>query len=132
VPHVSTVVTRPWRQVYDYAADPANLPLWAAGLASAALVPGDDGWWTADSPMGTVGVRFCEPNPFGVLDHVVRLPDGTEVLNPMRVVPWGDDAEVVFSVRPRAGMSDADVAADAELVAADLATLKGILESAAG
>ncbi|WP_433802101.1 SRPBCC family protein [Actinomycetospora sp. CA-084318] len=129
MPHVSTVVARPWREVYDYAADPAHLPAWAAGLASAALVPGDDGWWTASSPMGTVGVRFCARNDFGVLDHVVRLPDGTEVLNPMRVVPWGDDAEVVFSVRPRAGMSEDDVAADVAAVAADLETLRGLLES---
>jgi hypothetical protein len=129
VPHVSTVVRRPWRRVYDYAADPTNLPHWAAGLSSAALVPADGGWWTASSPMGTVGVRFSEPNAFGVLDHVVRLPDGTEVLNPMRVVPWGDDAEVVFTVRPRAGMTDADVEADVAAVAADLETLRGILES---
>ncbi|WP_211214454.1 SRPBCC family protein [Actinomycetospora chiangmaiensis] len=126
---MSTVVARSWQQVYDYAADPANLPHWAAGLSSAALVPGDDDWWAADSPMGTVGVRFCARNGFGVLDHVVRLPDGTEVLNPMRVVPWDGDAEVVFTVRARAGMTDADVAADVEAVAADLATLKRILES---
>lgn len=130
MPHVSVVVARPWQQVYDYAVDPANLPHWAAGLASSALVPGEDGWWTAESPMGTVGVRFAERNPFGVLDHVVRLPDGTEVLNPMRVVPWGDDAEVVFTVRPRAGMTDADVAADVDAVRADLATLRRLLESA--
>ena len=56
-------------------------------------------------------------------------PEGTEVLNPMRVVPWGDDAEVVFSVRPRAGISEDDVAADVAAVAADLETLRGLLES---
>ena len=129
VPHVSTVVARPWREVYAYAADPAHLPDWAAGLSSSALVPGDDGWWTASSPMGTVGVRFCERNAFGVLDHVVRLPDGTEVLNPMRVIPWDDAAEVVFSIRRRVGATESDVEADAAAVAADLVTLKRILES---
>lgn len=125
MPHVSTVIARPWREAYDYAADPANLPHWAAGLSSSALVEGDGGWWTASSPMGTVGVRFCTRNEFGVLDHVVRLPDGTEVLNPMRVVPWGDVAEVVFSVRPREGV---DTEADAAAVAADLETLRRVLE----
>ena len=125
VPHVSTVIARPWREVYDYAADPANLPHWAAGLASSALVEGADGWWSASSPMGTVGVRFCARNEFGVLDHVVRLPDGTEVLNPMRVVPWDDVAEVVFSVRPREGV---DTDADAAAVATDLETLRRVLE----
>ncbi|MDL5159899.1 SRPBCC family protein [Actinomycetospora termitidis] len=130
MPHVSTVIARPWREVYAYAADPAHLPSWAAGLSTSTLTPGDDGWWTATGPLGTVRVRFCERNEFGVLDHVVRLPDGTEVLNPLRVVPWGDVAEVVFSVRPREGMSDADVEADVAAVTEDLATLKGVLESA--
>ena len=125
VPHVSTVIARPWREVYDYAADPANLPHWAAGLSTSALVEGRDGWWSASSPMGTVGVRFCPRNEFGVLDHVVRLPDGTEVLNPMRVVPWDDAAEVVFSVRPREGV---DTDTDAAAVAADLETLRRVLE----
>ncbi|MEJ2870945.1 SRPBCC family protein [Actinomycetospora sp. OC33-EN08] len=129
MPHVSTVIARPWREVYAYAADPANLPQWAAGLSTAELRPAGDGWWTATGPLGTVGVRFCERNEFGVLDHVVRLPDGTEVLNPMRVVEWDGAAEVVFSVRPREGMTDADVQADAAAVATDLATLKGVLES---
>ncbi|MFC5063562.1 SRPBCC family protein [Actinomycetospora atypica] len=125
VPHISTLIARPWREVYDYAADPANLPHWAAGLSSSALVEGEDGWWSASSPMGTVGVRFCARNDFGVLDHVVRLPDGTEVLNPMRVLPWDDAAEVVFSLRAREGV---DTDADAAAVAADLETLRRRLE----
>ena len=73
-------------------------------------------------------MRFVEPNDLGVLDHTVRLPDGTEVLNPMRVLPHGDGAEVVFTVRRREGMSDDDVARDAAVVATDLETLRRLCE----
>lgn len=129
---VSTVIARPWRDVYAYAADPRHLADWAAGLARAQVEPAPDrpGTWIASSPMGRVEVTFAPENEFGVLDHLVRLPDGTEVPNPLRVVPLGDGAEVVFHVRRRDGMSDDEFAADAEAVATDLETLRRILEDA--
>jgi hypothetical protein len=126
--HVSRVIARPWREVYAYAADPRHLVAWASGLASASVTPLDDGSWRASSPFGDVTVRFVGPNDLGVLDHTVRLPDGTEVLNPMRVLPHDDGAEVVFTVRRPPGVGDDEVAADAAVVAADLETLRGICE----
>ena len=126
--HVSRLIARPWREVYDYAADPRNLVHWAAGLATASVTPVGDGSWRASAPFGEVTVRFVEANDLGVLDHTVHMPDGVEVLNPMRVLPHEHGAEVVFTVRPRAGMSEDDVAGDAALVAADLETLRGICE----
>jgi hypothetical protein len=127
---VSTVIARPWRDVYTYAADPHNLVDWAAGLASAQVEPAPDrpDTYVADSPLGRVEIVWTPDNPFGVLDHVVRLADGTEMDNPLRVVPLGDGAEVVFHVRRRAGMSDDDFTRDADAVATDLATLRRLLE----
>jgi hypothetical protein len=43
---------------------------------------------------GDVHVRFSPENPYGVLDHWVTLPDGTELYMPLRVVANGDGAEV--------------------------------------
>lgn len=66
-----------------------------------------------------------------MLDHVVRLPSGEAVYNPMRVIPGGPGqagSEVVFTVRRRPGVADAEFEADAAAVAADLATLRGLLE----
>jgi hypothetical protein len=127
---VSTTIARPWKDVYAYAADPHNLVDWAAGLASAQVEPAPDrpDTYVADSPLGRVEIVWTPDNPFGVLDHVVRLADGTEMDNPLRVVPLGDGAEVVFHVRRRAGMSDDDFAHDAAAVATDLATLRRLLE----
>lgn len=116
--------------VYEFAADPQTWSKWAAGLAEGGLRQTADGWM-ADSPMGQVTVEFAPPNEFGVLDHVVRLPSGETVYNPLRVIPGGVGearCEVLFTVRRRAGMTDADFDADTAAVAADLETLRQLLE----
>lgn len=132
--HVSVWIDTSPEVVYEYAADPQTWPRWAAGLAEGGLRQAAEGW-VADSPMGRVTVEFSPPNAFGVLDHVVRLPSGEAVYNPMRVVPGGvteggyeTRCEVVFSVRRRPGMTDAEFDADADAVAKDLATLRSLVE----
>lgn len=124
--HISAAIDRPAAEVYDYASSPANLPEWAPGLGSTVEEAG--GQWVADSPMGRVALAFVERNEYGVLDHEVTLPSGETVYNPMRVIPDGSGAEVVFTLRRRPGMSDEDFARDADAVSADLATLKRVLE----
>lgn len=126
--HLSIVIDRPPTAVYEFAADPANLPRWAAGLAASA-VERVDGQWVAHSPMGRVTISFAERNPFGVLDHVVTLPTGETVYNPLRVLPDGDASEVVFTLRRQPGMTDEQFDEDADAVRADLDSLKRILEA---
>jgi hypothetical protein len=134
--HVSVWIEAAPEATYEFAADPKTWPRWAAGLAAGGLRQTADGW-VADSPMGRVIVEFSVPNTFGVLDHVVRLPSGEAVYNPMRVVPagvsgpgehGGPRCEVVFSVRRRPGMTSDEFEADAAAVAADLMTLKRLVE----
>lgn len=127
--HVSVRIDRAPQDVYAYAADPANLPHWAAGLAQSALRPDGDRW-IADSPMGEVSVRFAPANDFGVLDHWVTLPDGETVHNPMRVLPDGDGSEVIFTIRRRS-MTDEQFAADQDAVRTDLRSLRSILQRGA-
>jgi len=117
--------------VYEFAADPQTWPRWAAGLAEGGLRQSADGW-VADSPMGLVTVEFTPANAFGVLDHVVRLPTGEAVYNPMRVIPGGvgeDRCEVLFTVRRRDGMTEEQFDADVAAVAADLETLRRLVEA---
>ncbi|TQR86497.1 SRPBCC family protein [Mycobacterium hodleri] len=117
--HVSQWVDAGFDEVYAYAADPDNLPRWAAGLA--------------DPKLAGVEVEFAERNEFGVLDHVVTLPSGERFFNPMRVIPAGigeRGCEVVFSLRRLAGVTDAEFDSDAAAVAADLATLRALVERA--
>jgi hypothetical protein len=125
---ISESIDRPATEVYDYAADPANLPAWAPGLGSS--VENVDGQWFVDTPAGPAGFAFVERNEFGVLDHEVTLPSGDVIYNPMRVVPNGDGCEVVFTLRRLPGVSSEDFERDASLVQADLTRLKQVLEAA--
>ena len=128
--HVSVWINAAPEVVYEFASDPHDWPRWAAGLARGGLRQTVDGW-VADSPMGQVTVEFAPPNEFGVLDHVVRVPSGEAVYNPLRVVPGGvgeSRCEVVFTVRRRVGMTDEELDADVAAVRADLETLRRLLE----
>ncbi|UOF00113.1 hypothetical protein [Bdellovibrio reynosensis] len=85
-------------------------------------------YWIADSPMGSVKVKFTEKNKFGVLDHDVTLPNGDVNHNPLRVVKNGDGSEVIFTLYRLPKVSDIDYEKDASAVKADLQKLKSILE----
>ena len=124
--HIAITIDRPVAAVYDYIADPANLPHWAAGLSTGIVQEGER--WICESPMGSVIVRMAPRNDLGVVDHWVSV-DGTTYYNPMRVLECGTGAEVVFTLRRAPGMTDVGFEGDAALIAADLATLRRILES---
>ncbi|GAB2567041.1 polyketide cyclase [Paractinoplanes abujensis] len=125
--HLAERIDRPVNDVYAYVSNPANVTTWAPGLGSS--VEQVDGAWFVDSDgLGRVRVEFAPKNGFGVADHVVTLESGEQFLNPLRVVPYGEGSEIVFSVRRMPGVSDEDFARDTGLVAADLARLKDILE----
>lgn len=128
--HLSTVIEATPEAVYAFAAEPANLRRWAAGLAEAEPA-GEGGLLTVDSPMGRVTVRFAPANDFGVLDHDVTLPGGDVVHNPLRVLAHPEGAEVVFTLRQLA-MTDAELERDAAMVVADLARLKSLVEVTVG
>ncbi|MEV2249956.1 SRPBCC family protein [Streptomyces sp. NPDC050147] len=126
--HLSTYVDRTANDIYDYASDAANLPAWAHGLGESIEKIGDH--WVAEfSPMGRVVITFAPRNELGVLDHDVTLPSGETVYNPVRVIVSGAGSEVVFTLRRRPEMSDAEFERDAGMVAADLARLKDLMES---
>ena len=125
--HVSVVINAEPAKVYDFAAEPDNLPRWAAGLAKSEVVRrGDE--LLVESPMGTVTVRFVPRNGLGVVDHEVVLPTGDTVLNPLRVLAHPEGAEVVFTIRQLA-MSDDGFDRDTQMVEKDLAQLKSLLET---
>ncbi len=107
VQNVSVSISRPMKDVYDYAANPEHLPKWAAGK---------------------VKVKFVDKNSFGIIDHDVTLPNGVVVHNPLRVVKNGEGSEVIFTVFRQANMSDQDYEKDVSSVKKDLQSLKQILE----
>lgn len=123
---ISVRIARPWRDVYDFASAPENIPLWAPGLGkSLEKVQGE---WVAEGPDGPVKVRFAARNGFGVLDHYVVPRPGVEIYIPMRVIANGTGSEVVFTLFRLSGMTDEMFARDAAWVERDLKALKQLLE----
>lgn len=114
------------QDVYAVAADPDNLPRWAAGLATGRIEHHGE-VLVVHSPMGRVTVRFAPRNELGVLDHQVTLPSGVTVDNPMRVVGHPQGAEVVFTLR-QGDLSDEEFERDARMVEDDLDRLRALLE----
>ena len=84
--------------------------------------------WGMETPTGWVGIRFVAVNDYGVLNHVVTLPDGQSILNPVRVVANDIGSEVMFTLFQLPSMSDEQFSKDAGMVEADLQTLKAVLE----
>lgn len=124
--HISLSIDRPADEVYEYVRNPENLPRWAAGLSGS--IQNIKGEWIAQSSMGRIKIKFADRNEFGVLDHVVTLPSGESVGNPMRVIPNDKGSDVVFTLYRRPGMSDRMFAEDAKAVEKDLNTLKTLIE----
>jgi len=124
---ISVSINRPITEVYDFMANPENLPKWAEGLSRSTVIKVDDEW-IADSPMGKVKIRFVKFNEFGVLDHDVTLPTGEINHNPLRVVKNGNGSEVIFTIFHFPQISDSNFNHDIKLVEQDLKRLKKILE----
>jgi hypothetical protein len=126
--HVSRVISASPQSVYDFAANPDNLPRWASGLARSEVTREGDTLWV-ESPMGRVSVHFVAPNEFGILDHDVTLPSGVTVTNPVRVLPHPDGAEIVFAVR-QLDLTDDEFDRDVKTVEEDLDRLRQLAEEA--
>lgn len=115
------------KKVYEFASNPENLPKWAKGLCES--VRKDGGEWIAKSPQGEVKVRFAPANEYGILDHVVTLPNNRQLLVPMRVVSNGKGSEVIFTFFRPDSMTEADYTRDIGFIKQDLQNLKKALES---
>ena len=123
---VSVAVDRPPGEVYRFVRDPENLPRWATAFCLSVRRTADG--WAVRTPQGEVGFRFAEPNPLGVLDHVVT-DGGEEVCVPMRVVPNGSGSEVLFTLFRLPSATEAQFLEDGAMVEGDLRTLKHVLEA---
>jgi len=124
---ISVSIDREPQSVYDFASNPANLPLWASGIGnSIAQVNGE---WVAETKQGHVTIRFVERNSLGVLDHSVTPASGVDIYVPMRVIPNGGGSELMFTLFRLPEMTDEIFNEDAETVRRDLSTLKKLLET---
>lgn len=127
---VSTYIAVPSVVVYDFASNPANLPVWIPSFCKS--VEFVNGQWVIQSTEGPAIFTFVESNAYGVLDHTIKFASGLKVTNPMRVIPNGSGSELMFTLFQHKGMPDQQFKEDESHVQSDLETLRRILESKHG
>jgi hypothetical protein len=113
-------------KVYEFLSNPENWPKWAKGLGQS--LKKVNGKWIVDTPQGQVKIRFTEINKFGILDHYVKTPTGTEIYVPMRVIANGTGSEVIFTLFRLPEMTEERYVEDQKLVEDDLRKLEHIME----
>lgn len=124
---VSVSLKQNQERVYRYLSDPENTPTWSLFIQAISQIDGTK-TWRAKTKDATVEMRFSPENPWGILDHWVRINETTEVYVPFRVVANGEGSEVLFTVFRQPGMTDQAFADDLAMVTTDLAHLKEVLE----
>lgn len=124
---ISVSISASAEQVYAFACNPANLPMWAPGFVKS--IAYRDGQWVAETTVGKVTFTFAQPNSFGVLDHGVALPSGESFLNPMRVVANEQGSEVLFTLIRHPPMTEEQFDRDSKVVLGDLEMLKAVIEA---
>jgi hypothetical protein len=126
--HVS--IARPPDIVYEFIMTAERFPEWAPGFALS-VRQSDDGGWVVETADGPMPIAFGDGNALGVADHTVTLRPGFTVTNPIRVLPNGDGAEVIFTLFQRPEVSHDEFEVDAATVQSDLDTLKRVVEAGA-
>lgn len=125
---ITISINCPWKQVYDFLAEPLNLPTWGSNMGNKIEhVSGSD--WASEDENGRTIYRYQPRNEFGVLDHAVFKEGETPFTTPMRIVANGEGAEVLYTLFQRPGMSEEAFTSEIEWVQADFLTLKSLLES---
>src|SRR5437879_9304752 len=111
--NLSVSIERDADAVYAFLSRPENFAKWASGLGSLHRA---NGQWIAETPDGSMIVRFSESNAFGVLDHWVSPPSGAQIYIPLRVVKNGSGCELIFTLFRKRDMDQARFDADAQWV----------------
>jgi hypothetical protein len=121
----------PAATVFEFLADPENLPRWAVGFAHAIRRDGDA--WRVRTAQGEVGVRFATDEARGTIDFHLTPAPGVEVVAYSRVIPGpgpGDGGAVyVFTQLQAPGMPDAVFDGQVRALHEELAVLQGIIRA---
>jgi hypothetical protein len=130
VKNISVSINKPAYTVYQFVSNPENLPAWVEFIKS--VTRENRNTWIAETELGSIKIEFVPENEYGIIDHMVTLPDNSIVNNPMRVIENGTGSELVFTLLWMPGKTEEEFNQDANSVESDLNKLKLILEGLAG
>ncbi len=117
------------RTLFEFLADPNNLPRWAVGFCRAIRRDGDH--WFVQTSQGEVAVRYVTHADLGVVDFYLSPAPGIEVDAFSRIVPNGDGAEYVFTQFQAPGMPDEAFEAQVSALKEELVVLRALMHAQA-
>jgi Polyketide cyclase / dehydrase and lipid transport len=113
-------------KVFQFLADPQNLPRWAVGFAQA-IRPDGSGWVVTTSG-GPIALQIDADGRHGVVDYHLSPAPGVEWLAASRVVARGKGSEYMFTQFQASAMPDATFEQSIRTLAHELVVLKALLE----
>jgi hypothetical protein len=120
-------IERDEQTVYEYVANPENLPTWAKGFARS--IRRADEAWIIETPHGEhLNIRYVTDADFGIVDFYISPTPGVEFVVPSRVVRNGTGVEYIFTQFQLANMSDAVFDGQVRTLTQELTILKNTLE----
>jgi hypothetical protein len=122
-------IDAPAEQVFDFVADPENLPTWAVGFCRAICRAGDG--WLVTTAQGEVGIRYVTDRALGVIDFYLSPAPGVEAAAFSRVLPSGGGAEYVFTQFQGPGVPDEVFAGQVAALGEELHVLRALVRARA-
>ena len=90
-------------------------------------VKSNDGWWSFNTPKGKARLKFNENKQFGILDPTY-IDDESKWNMPMRVIPNGEESEIVITLIKPDNVSDEQFNQRMTEIGDAFATLKELIE----
>lgn len=90
-------------------------------------IKSNDGWWQFSTPRGKAKLKFNENKKFGILDHTY-IDDESKWDVPMRVIPSGDESEIVITLIKPDNISDVQFNERMNEIGQVFSTLKDLIE----
>jgi hypothetical protein len=113
-------IPAPPAAVLEVIADPLRLPEWAPAFATSVAPDGD--LWRVDTGAGELVVDVCVHEEAGTVD-LLRPGGDTTIGARMRAIASGEGTELLFTILFPRGVDEPAVAAQMDVVDAELATI---------
>ena len=115
------------KKLFEFIADPVNLPKWATSLCKSVRADGDV--WIMETEMGEVTLNLVTDAKLGVVDFHISPPLPIKIIVNSRILPNGNTSEYIFTQFQIPFMPDSTFEKQKQKVAEQLGLLKTYLES---
>jgi hypothetical protein len=122
-------IARPFREVYEFVAEPRNFAHWATRLDTGMVQLSETDWLVEFPEVGERVIRFSPRNPYGVADYqAFRRGQTPGPATPVRLYPNGEGTDLTLTRFQAEGVSQERFESECLWLQSDLARLKSLLE----